>query len=39
MKLKNNLNNLNSLFNQYKKENLKDKLNLNFIDLINKILV
>ena len=39
MMLKNNLNNLNSLFNQYKKENLKDKLNLNFMDLIKKILV
>ena len=31
-----NLNNLNSLSNQYNEENLKDKLNLKFMDLINK---
>lgn len=31
-----NLNNLNSLFNQYNEKDLKDKLNLKFMDLINK---
>ena len=31
-----NLNNLNSLLNQYNEKDLKDKLNLKFMDLINK---
>ena len=32
-----NLNNLDSLSNQYNEKDLKDKLNLEFMDLINKL--